>query len=245
MTRLVLAVDLGSGGPKVGYVTTTGEPVWWWHERTDAVTGAEVQDAEEWWTTIVAAARRGIVEGGVDGAAVVGVAVTGQWASTVPVDASGRPVAECLMWSDTRGAEHSGAAFGGPVAGYSARALATWLRRSGGIPSPTGADPVAHMLHLDRDRPEVAAAARWYLEPVDYLTMRFTGVAAATLDVDDRRLADRQPRPRGAGLRPQPGPAGGGRTPTGCRRWSPAGRSSAPSCPRSRPPSASRPTPGW
>ena len=180
MTRLVLAVDLGSGGPKVGYVTTTGEPVWWWHERTDAVTGAEVQDAEEWWTTIVAAARRGIVEGGVDGAAVVGVAVTGQWASTVPVDASGRPVAECLMWSDTRGAEHSGAAFGGPVAGYSARALATWLRRSGGIPSPTGADPVAHMLHLDRDRPEVAAAARWYLEPVDYLTMRFTGVAAAT-----------------------------------------------------------------
>lgn len=177
---LVLAVDLGSGGPKVGYVTVTGEPVWWWYERGDAVGGGSAaQDAEAWWSTIVAAARRGLAAG-VSGDDVVGVAVTGQWASTVPVDESGHPVAECLMWSDTRGAEHSAAAFGGPLSGYSPRALATWLRRSGGIPNPAGADPVAHMLHLERDRPEVAAAAAYYLEPVDYLTMRFTGVAAAT-----------------------------------------------------------------
>ena len=39
--RLVLAVDLGSGGPKVGYVTLAGEPVWTWYERGDAVGGAE------------------------------------------------------------------------------------------------------------------------------------------------------------------------------------------------------------
>ncbi|MEO5850906.1 MAG: FGGY-family carbohydrate kinase [Nocardioides sp.] len=177
---LVLAVDLGSGGPKVGYVTVTGEPVWWWHERGDAVGGgAQVQDAEAWWATVVAAARRGLAEG-VPGHQVVGVAATGQWASTVPVDASGHPVGECLMWSDTRGAEHSAAAFGGPVLGYSPRVLATWLRRSGGVPNPDGADPVAHMLHLERDRPEVSSVAAYYLEPVDYLTMRFTGVAVAT-----------------------------------------------------------------
>jgi xylulokinase len=36
------------------------------------------------------------------------------------------------------------------------------------------------MLFLERDEPESAAAARWYLEPVDYLTMRFTGRAAAS-----------------------------------------------------------------
>jgi xylulokinase len=36
------------------------------------------------------------------------------------------------------------------------------------------------MLHLDRDQPAVARAARWYLEPVDYLTMRFTGAASAS-----------------------------------------------------------------
>ena len=64
--------------------------------------------------------------------------------------------------------------------GYSPRALATWIRHTGGVPSPFGGDPVSHMLRLERDEPEVASAARWYLEPVDYLTMRFTGRAAAT-----------------------------------------------------------------
>lgn len=178
--RLVLAVDLGSGGPKVGFVTLTGEPVWWWYERGDAVAGAETQDADQWWLAIVTAARRGLAEGGVDGADVAGVAVTGQWASTVPVDERGAPVAECLMWTDTRGAAYSRERFGGPVSGYAARPLATWLRRSGGMPNPGGADPVAHFLHLQHDRPEVVERARWYLEPVDFLTMRFTGRATAT-----------------------------------------------------------------
>lgn len=177
---LVLAVDLGSGGPKVGYVTVMGEPVWWWYERADAVHGAAVQDPVRWWDLVVDAARRGITEGGVDGAAVVGVAVTGQWASTVPVDEHGIPVGECLMWSDVQGAKYSAARFGGPVAGYAPRVLATWLRRNGGVPNPGGADPVSHMLYLEHDRPDVTARARWYLEPVDYLTMRFSGVAAAS-----------------------------------------------------------------
>ena len=176
---VVLAVDLGSGGPKVGYVTVTGELLWWWYERADAVHGATAQDLKRWWELVVDAARRGIAEG-IDGASVVGVAVTGQWASTVPVDEHGIPVGECLMWSDVQGARYSAERFGGPVAGYAPRVLATWLRRNGGVPNPGGADPVSHMLHLEHDRPEVARRARWYLEPVDYLTMRFSGVAAAS-----------------------------------------------------------------
>lgn len=176
---VVLAVDLGSGGPKVGYVTVTGELLWWWYERADAVHGATAQDPKRWWELVVDAARRGIAEG-IDGASVVGVAVTGQWASTVPVDEHGIPVGECLMWSDVQGARYSAERFGGPVAGYAPRVLATWLRRNGGVPNPGGADPVSHMLHLEHDRPEVARRARWYLEPVDYLTMRFSGVAAAS-----------------------------------------------------------------
>jgi xylulokinase len=48
------------------------------------------------------------------------------------------------------------------------------------VPSRSGDDPIGHILHLERDRPEISGRARWYLEPVDYLTMRFTGVAAAS-----------------------------------------------------------------
>ena len=64
--------------------------------------------------------------------------------------------------------------------GYDPLALARWIRRSGGAPSTSGADPIGHMLFLEHSMPEVARAARWYLEPVDYLSMRFTGVAAAS-----------------------------------------------------------------
>ena len=54
------------------------------------------------------------------------------------------------------------------------------MRHTGGVPSTSGADPVGHMLHLERDQPDVAQRARWYLEPVDHLSMRFTGVPAAS-----------------------------------------------------------------
>lgn len=186
MNRYVLAVDLGTGGPKVGLVSTRGEIVWWEHHTVtttygeDGRPGAATQDPEEWWQLIVAATRRGLAESPVEGDEVVAVGVTGQWASTVPTDAEGRPVGPCLLWTDTQGAEHSRKAVGGPAQGYDPRRLATWVRRSGGVPSPTGADPVGHMLHLRHDRPDLAARARWYLEPVDHLSMRFTGVAAAS-----------------------------------------------------------------
>lgn len=180
--RLVLGVDLGSTGLKVGYMTLTGRPLWWQQEtlvtRYDGA--AATQDAADWWDRITRAARRGLAESGLDGQRVVGVGITGQWGSTVPVDAVGAPVGDVVMWNDGRGVEHSRAAVGGPVVGYAAKPLATWLRRSGGIPNPTGQDPLAHMLHLARDEPEVSAAARWFLEPVDHLAMRFTGVASAS-----------------------------------------------------------------
>jgi len=181
--RYVLAVDLGTGGPKVGLVSTYGEIAWWEHHpvATDRrPDGSATQDAEEWWRLVVDGTRRGLAESGLDPSRVVGVAVTGQWASTVPVDGAGVPVGECLMWMDSRGRERSRAVVSGPVSGYDPVALATWVRRTGGVPSTNGDDPLGHLLFLENDLPAVARRTRWYLEPVDYLTMRFTGLPAAS-----------------------------------------------------------------
>ena len=180
---LVLAVDLGSSVVKVGLVTLTGRVVAWTDEplHTDRGAGGRVtQDAGEWWRIVGDSARRCLADSGADGGHVVAVCVTGQWASTVPVGADGVPVGPCLMWSDTEGADRSRRVVAGHLQGYRATALATWVRRTAGVPSTSGADPVGHMLHLTHDEPDVAAAARWYLEPVDHLAMRFSGVAAAT-----------------------------------------------------------------
>jgi xylulokinase len=179
----VLAVDLGTTGIKVGLVSLGGAVVW--HADTTVTTeyldgGGAEQDADAWWRIVSGYAREAMDSGVVPPEHVVAVSCTGQWASTVPVDARGTPVGPCIQWMDQRGGVHTRKAIGGPVAGYAPGAVVAWIRKTGGAPSPTGADPVGHLLHLQHDRPEITAAARWFLEPVDYLSMRFTGVASAS-----------------------------------------------------------------
>jgi len=181
--RYCLAVDIGTGGPKVGLVSLTG--VIAWNDHVAVTTrrlerGGAVQDAEEWWRLLGDITRRAMASGVVRPEQVVAVSITGQWASTVPVDAAGCPVGDCVLWQDTRGGRYARKVIGGPVAGYAPKAAFQWIRRSGGAPSANGADPIGHMLLIEHDQPDVARAARWYLEPVDYLSMRFTGVAAAS-----------------------------------------------------------------
>jgi len=178
-----LAIDLGTGGPKVGFVRLDGEILWDEHRlvRTNwHADGGATQDAREWWELVCDSARRGVASGAFAADDVVAVAVTGQWASTVPVDERGLPVGECVMWFDSRGGRFSRRVIGGPVGGYNPRAALAWVRKTAGAPSPSGADPIGHMLLLQHGEPEIAARARWFLEPVDYLTMRFTGVASAS-----------------------------------------------------------------
>ncbi|HEV2360179.1 MAG TPA: FGGY-family carbohydrate kinase [Acidimicrobiales bacterium] len=181
--RYVLAVDLGTGGPKVGFVSLAGSLVWQDHLRTETRwlgDGGATQDAATWWDLVKEAASRGLATGVVPADAVVAVSVTGMWACTVPVADDGTPVGDCILWMDTRGAPFARKVIAGPVAGYSPRPALQWIRRSGGAPSTSGADPIGHMLYLQHSEPDVMSRTRWFLEPIDYLAMRFTGVAAAT-----------------------------------------------------------------
>ena len=116
--RFVLAVDLGTGGPKIGLVSLTGTLLWSDHVPLSTRLlpgGGAVQDAEEWWQVIAAATRQAMRSGAVRPEQVVAVSCTGQWASTVPVADDGRPVGDCVMWMDSRGGPHTRRAVGGPV----------------------------------------------------------------------------------------------------------------------------------
>jgi xylulokinase len=180
----ILAVDLGTGGPKTGAVTLDGELLAVAHRSVPTVfsdDGGAVQDPRAWWQGI----REGVAEvlaQGVQPDDALGVGITGQWGSTVPVGADGEPVAPCLLWSDTRGGALASRRLGGLVniVGYSPGNLMSWLRMTGGAPSPGGADPLGHHLHLRTREPELYARIETLLEPLDYLGMRFTGRRAAT-----------------------------------------------------------------
>jgi len=181
----ILAVDLGTGGIKTGAVSMRGEVLA--HcigalHTSYLPDGGSVQDPAEWWARLVEGARSVIESKAVRPADLVGVGLTGQWGSTVPVDAEGHAVGPCLLWSDTRGGRFSAKAVGGQVSlfGYSPGNLLRWVQLTGGAPSPHGADPLGHELYLRNCEPEVYARTRTLLEPLDYLGLRLTGRTAAT-----------------------------------------------------------------
>ena len=183
--RWILAVDLGNGGPKVAVVSLRGEV-----RRTAlrpvsvhvGLDGAATQDAAEWWLRVLEAVREVVEDSGVDRDALHAVAITGQWASTVPVDGDGEPAGPVLLWADTRARDLVRDVVGGPVnvGGFAPHKVLPFVRTTGGAPTPSGADPTGHSLLLQRRMRQVYDRTRVLLEPVDYLGMRFTGRAAAT-----------------------------------------------------------------
>ena len=181
----VLAIDLGNGGPKVAAVDASGEILASAFEPVSVdigLEGAATQDADEWWTALLTASRRVLSSGAVLPEQARVIAVTGQWGSTVPVAEDGRPVGPVLLWADTRGGRYAKQVIGGPltVQGFAPLKALRWVRRTGGAPTPSGADPTGHSLLLQREMPDIHDRARWLMEPVDYLGMRLTGRAAAT-----------------------------------------------------------------
>ena len=183
----VLAVDLGTGGPKAAVLAATGAVV----AHSFAPVGIDLtedggaeQSPTRWWDAVVEAARRALAESAVAPERVVGVGCTSQWSGTVAVDADGEAIGPAIIWMDSRGASAVREIVRGTlnVQGYSASKLARWVRRTGGIPSLSGKDPVGHIHFLRRERPDVYAATAVFLEPVDYLNLRLTGLARASHD---------------------------------------------------------------
>ncbi|MBC8073820.1 MAG: FGGY-family carbohydrate kinase [Deltaproteobacteria bacterium] len=184
--ELVLAIDLGTSGPKVGLATTSGELI----ACTSASTalhllpgGGAEQDPEDWWLAIVQATHA-LWKLGHDPKQVIAVCVTAQWAGTVAVDREGRPLHRAIVWMDTRGARYVPELVGGlvRVQGYGARKLATWLQRTGGVPSLGGKEPIAHIQFLRHERPDIHRAAHMFLEPKDWLNHRLCGRFCASVD---------------------------------------------------------------
>jgi xylulokinase len=185
--RYLLGLDLGTSGLKVAVTTLRGEIVTSAVERYPLHVlgdGGVEQDPGDWWDAIVRGTRRVVGQGGVDPGQVVGVACSSQWSGTVPVDEQGRPLMRAIIWMDSRGAEQAHRITRGfpAVRGYGAAKLATWVQRSGGAPSHSGKDTLAHILFV-RDRlPELYRRTFKFLEPRDWVNFQLTGRLASSFD---------------------------------------------------------------
>ena len=185
--RYVLAIDHGTSGCKTALVSTRGAIAGGEFEPcpTHYLPGGGVeQDPQDWWRALLASSRRLIARGLVPVESIVAVACSSTFSSTVATKASGQPVAPCLTWMDARGAPHVQKAMRGLVnfQGYSLPNLARWVPRTGGAPTLSGKDDIAHVLYWKHDVPDVYREADFFLESKDWLNLRLTGRCAASFD---------------------------------------------------------------
>lgn len=177
---LLLGIDLGTSGVKVGLFDADGRPVAW-GEGSYPIgrpePDAAEQDAEEWWRTTSGVLRQVMAHASGAGQ-IVAVAVGGQGPTVVAADEALRPTYPAVTWLDSRV---------GPETALLFQRL--------GQPVPVWGSWTGRALWLAEHRPEAFSRTRWLLTSWDYLAARLTGVPRSASRVPDAEL-------RAAGLDP-------------------------------------------
>jgi xylulokinase len=184
---VVLAVDLGTSSVKVALITIQGRVLGWESQPLSlCITpdGGAEQSPEGWWQGFLSTTQRLLARGLAPARSVRAVCCSTQGEGTVPVDADGNALMNCILWMDMRGAPYLRRQARGAVnvLGVDPFRLLRWIRLTGGMPSLTGKDPAGHMLLVRERFPEVYARTSKFLNVLDYMNMRLTGRFAATFD---------------------------------------------------------------
>ena len=183
----ILAIDLGTSGPKVALVSTQGELIGSELEETQLLLlpeGGAEQSPAEWWQAITKSVKRLLGKGLVPNESIVAIAITGQWSGTVPVDQAGNALSNAIIWMDARGAPFIAKIAKGVlnIEGYAPEKLYKWLQLTGGVPARAGKDSIAHILYLKHAQADLYKRTCIFLEPVDYIGLRLTGQVAASFN---------------------------------------------------------------
>jgi len=171
-----LGIDVGTTNAKAVLVGDDGTVVASASRPIPTVRDGDVaeQSPEAVWNAVVGAVRE-TTTAAPDAAANTGaVLCASQYSSTVPVDDKGTPTADLVLYLDRRGTDHCFA-----IMERHPEALEVFVDHHG-IPPVGGGLSLAHLLHVQLDRPEVHAATAVYLEPMDFVNLRLTGRVAAT-----------------------------------------------------------------
>jgi xylulokinase len=170
-----LGIDVGTTNAKVALVDDTGRLIAAAARPITTVRDGETatQDPAELWAAVVGAVREIVAAAPAAAADIAHIGIDSQYSSTVPVDAAGEPVGPLIMYLDYRGTDH--------CLGILERdpdAFMMFIERHG-IP-PVGAGlSLSHVLHFQLDEPDVHARTTAYLEVMEFVGVRLTGVIAA------------------------------------------------------------------
>lgn len=181
----VLAIDLGSGGPKAAVISEAGIVK---SSASGTVAlhllprGGVEQDPGEWWSSVKRVAARAVADSGVRPENIAAVSCDSQYFVVVPIDEHGDPLMNAIHWLDSRGAPYNRPMMRGliNIEGYGLTKLIRWITLTGIAPSKSGIDSVGHVLYLKHERSDIYRKTWKFMEPMDYLNLRLTGRCAAS-----------------------------------------------------------------
>ncbi len=185
--KYILAIDHGTSAMKVALADQCGDILAFEYEDTPLYLfpdGGAEQDPDEWWDALVKSTNKLLAKGLVSIDDIAAICVSSQWSGTVAVDSRGNHLMNAVIWMDSRGEPYIKKINEGiiNIEGYGILNLIRWLRSTGGLPVKSGKDPIAHILFIKHERPEIYEKTFKFLEPKDYLNLRLTGEFAASYD---------------------------------------------------------------
>ena len=165
----LLGIDLGTSGVKTLIVEETGRVVARATEDYPLLTprpGWAEQEPAEWWEATVRSLRAALAAGGLTGADITAIGLSGQMHGSVFLDANDEIIRPALLWCDQRTAEQC-----------------RWITEAVGAETLVAetCNPVLtgfqapKILWLRDNEPENYARVRRVLLPKDFLRQRLTG----------------------------------------------------------------------
>jgi len=167
--EVLMGIDLGTTAVKVGlFDAACGEAVGLArHEyrTTSPAPGSVELDVETYWEATVAATRQAMEEAGQP--TVLGIGLSSQGQTFVPLDRHYQALRPAIVWLDTRAGEQ--AAYLRSVFDPDEYLLRT------GHPFPSAIDSAAKILWVRQHEPDVWRRTRYLMLLPDYLGLRLTG----------------------------------------------------------------------
>ena len=176
--RYVLGIDVGTTGTKSLLFTEKGKYVGQAYKGYDLITprvGFSEQRAEDWWDAVVCTVREVVLAAGVDGGDVVGISLSLQGGTLVPVGKNYEPLANARVWNDYRCDEQN-------------REYLNEVGDAKSMYEKTGWSLGKGLLALEireiRDNsPELFEQTAMFMSVPDYISYKMTGIPA--IDVSD------------------------------------------------------------
>lgn len=167
MERYILSHDIGTSGNKATLFRVDGtleDSRTVNYDTIYAHRGWAEQDPRIWWKAVCQATRE-LMEGR-DGNCVKAIAVSGQMMGCLPLDRDGNPLANSIIWSDSRAEKESDE--------LEQKLGKEYMNRLTGQPlSPNY--PLPKMMWLKKHHPEIMEKADCFLQAKDYINYCLTG----------------------------------------------------------------------